>query len=78
MNQMLISDTGMYVLDAETTDLVLVDGFIYLENEVFAVKILDIPMPNMELTCGHYYGCTKCMGCNKEGCAFYCPGCKKK
>ena len=76
-NTLLITEEGMFMIDSESNEVLHVDGFIKIENEFYAIQMIQIDHPNMEAVCGHRYGCMKCFGCIKPGCWNHCPGCKK-
>jgi hypothetical protein len=67
-DQILFSDSGVFILDTKTNCPVPVDGFIYLSNQIFAIQALNISEIKCATLCGHSNGCKKCSGCFVKDC----------
>ena len=80
MEQVVITEEGLFIIDDLTNTLIPVVGFIQHGNQAFAVN--DIRLTNSAyigyVKCQHKgYACTKCFGCFDSECWNRCK-CKKK
>ncbi len=73
--QILISEGGLNIVDLEENELLDVEGFIRLENEMYAIQKVGNVIPKRP-DCGHGRGCFKCGCCINPKCWRRCR-CKK-
>lgn len=75
-DQILLSETGIFILETKTSNPVQVDGFIYHGDELFAIQAMNIKnIKVVRSQCGHELWCCTCFGCGVKGCWGYCDCC---
>ena len=71
---LVLQEGNFMMMDPASEEWIQLVGVV---NQAGVTYALIGPQPKTALPCGHGYGCRKCQGCNKPGCAWYCPGCPR-